>query len=108
MSEFFSSRSIKAVRKERHCESCGTKIMVGQPARYFATKQEGDMFCWHAHPECRDAEVAWNTHRESDVDDFLWLWQAKDGSYHDSEEARETSLEWLREHHPIAAGRILP
>ena len=60
MSEFFSSRSIKAVRKERHCESCGLKIAVGQPAEYFATKQEGDMFCWHAHPECCEAEKSWS------------------------------------------------
>lgn len=108
MSEFFSSRTIKAVRKERHCESCGGKIAVGQPAEYFATKQEGDMFCWHAHPECRAAEVAFNDHISSDVDDFLWLWQAKDVAYHDSDEAMEASLAWLREHHPIAAGRILP
>lgn len=108
MSEFFSSRSIKAVRKERHCESCGLKIAAGQPAEYFATKQEGDMFCWHAHPECGEAEKAVNDFMATDVDDFLWLWQVKDIAYHDSDEAREATLEWLRANHPIAAGRILP
>lgn len=108
MTEFFSSRAVKAVRKERHCESCGGKIAAGQPAQYFATKQEGHMFCWHAHPACRDAEVALNAHLDLVGEEFLWLWQAKDVAYHDSDEAMEAALAWLREHHPIAAGRILP
>lgn len=108
MSEILSSRTIKAVRKQHHCESCGTKISPGQPAEYFFTKQEGDLFCWYAHPECRAAEVAYNAHISADFEDFLWLWQAKDIDCHDSHKAMETSLAWLRENHPIAAGRILP
>lgn len=102
MAEFFTARDIKATRKNQTCESCGQVIAVGSPAIYSAAKEDGEFFAWHAHPECRAAEIAWNEKADQWGEDFCWLSQIREA------DDRDDWFAWLREHHPVAAARVLP
>ena len=98
---FFKSRTIKATRKEHLCESCQSTIPAGSPAYYGSMlTEDGDLFAWHAHSECRAAEVAWNCEADQFGEDFCWLWQI-----HEDDETKRW-LVWLAQHHPIACARL--
>lgn len=56
---FYSERPIKAVRKTRACDGCGTPLAVGQPALKCSGNHDG-FWSGTYHLECREAEIALN------------------------------------------------
>jgi hypothetical protein len=102
MAEFFRETQVKATRKSHLCSSCERSIDVGSPAVYMAMKQDGEFWAAHAHVECREAECAWNSLADQWDEDFSPLWMVREA------DDREEWFAWLREHHPIAAARVIP
>lgn len=99
---FTKSRNIKATRKDATCESCEQLLPVGSAAIYsVGLTDDRDFFAWHAHPECRAAELAWNSWADQWGDEFCWLYMIR------GVEDEEDHFAWLREHHPEAAKRVL-
>lgn len=87
---------VKAVRKAYHCDGCNRQITVGSPATRWAGLTEGDFGTAIYHPECREAEVAYN--REAG-------WQWGDDWYPLSEIEPE-DRPWLAAEYPLAAQRL--
>ena len=97
MSEFCKTRNIAATRKLHRCEGCGKAIEAGQHAFYFALKDDGQFYDGHYHPDCREAEEAFN-----DANDRRWdEWTALSCISGDREDA-----EWLIENRPLIAARL--
>jgi len=94
---FHSETKVKAVRKRHQCDGCSRLIEIGEPAIRWAGLTDGDFGTAIYHPECREAEVAYNR----DVLD--WLYSDDWYPLHDIE--RE-SWAWLVEAHPVAAARL--
>lgn len=81
---FISERSIKATRKRHHCVACDKWIEIGEAAVNWAGVTDGDFGSVHYHPDCREAEIAFNALRDSyydewdslrdiDHEDYRWL-----------------------------------
>lgn len=103
---FCKERQIKATRKDRTCESCEKPIPAGSPAFYGAgLTDDGDFYSWHAHPDCRAAEVAWNSWAGQWGDEFAWLWCIREAEVDDRSFGH---FDWLRDNFPAAAPRVLP
>lgn len=99
---FFRERRIKSTRVDRTCAHCNKPLPRGSAAiNCTGLTEDGELDSFYGHVECRNAEVAWNKARGTDGDEFDWLW-----AIHEDDEA-ERWIAWLREHHPIAAERLL-
>ncbi|TCM17250.1 hypothetical protein EDF56_106366 [Novosphingobium sp. PhB165] len=102
--EHLGDRLIRAVRKPHKCESCGVIIQPRQAATYASSVQDGSFYGWYSHPECREAEAAWNKLRGDwgkafgCSEDYCWLFEAMDGE--------PIEQAWLVASHPAAAGRL--
>lgn len=57
---FRSERAIKATRKRHLCSACDQWIEIGEPAINWAGTTDGDFSSVHYHPDCREAEIAYN------------------------------------------------
>jgi hypothetical protein len=93
---FLSERSIKAVRKAQHCESCGKEIAVGSSANYWTGKFEGEFYTCYFHLDCREAEIAFNRHVGAGWDEWISLHTIDD----------EDDWFWLQENYPAILARI--
>lgn len=72
--EFYSNGAIKATRKPHFCEGCEQPIEIGTSAKYYAGKFEGEFYDCYFHPDCREAQVAWNDLAGFDWDEHCHLW----------------------------------
>lgn len=72
--EFSSSKTVKATRKPHFCEGCEQPIDVRSPAKYYAGKFEGEFYDCYFHPDCREAQDAWNDLAGFDWDEQCHLW----------------------------------
>lgn len=97
MSEFNSTRSINAVRRERPCEQCGRKIHAGDPATYSSGKWEGEIYSHYSHVECHAAAHAYATKFDLWGEDYPWF-QHMEMEWEDKE--------WLLDNHPKVADRL--
>lgn len=70
---FGSETKVKAVRKQHSCEICDQPIFVGEPALRWAGKTDGDFYSVIYHPECREAEIAFNDHHGVSWDEWMSL-----------------------------------
>ncbi|MGJ7039172.1 hypothetical protein J2Y63_002427 [Shinella sp. BE166] len=98
MTDFWSSKSIKAVSKHHCCEQCGKRVEAGSRAEYTFGKYEGDVFGTYTHPECYAAANAYADLNGLYGEEYPWF-QHMDETEHDLGP-------WLREHHPIVADRL--
>ncbi len=94
---FQGETAVKAVRKQYVCDGCGKHIDIGQPAMRWAGMTDGDFSTAIYHPECREAEIAYN----NEVLGYAW----GDDWWPLSEIDRD-DWPWLTETHPIAAARV--
>lgn len=97
MSEFNSTRTVKAVRKVHECEQCGRNINVGDPATYSVGRWEGDIYSFYSHPECAAAAHAYATEFVLWGEDYPWF-QHMELEWEDKE--------WLLDNHPKVAERL--
>lgn len=58
--DFYQEGTISSVRKARPCGVCNITINAGEPATKFAGRIDGDFVAETFHPDCREAEVAFN------------------------------------------------
>jgi len=100
MDEFTRESSIKATKKPHRCLCCHQRIEAGSPANYFAQKYDGEFHSGHMHPDCRNAEVAWNGLMDTWGDDWSPLYTIKE-----SDDAKEYCA-WLAEKFPDVAARM--
>lgn len=94
---FASEHAIKAVRKRHRCDGCNRHIEVGSPATRWAGMTDGDFGTAIYHPECRDAEVAYNY-------DALGYQYGND--WWPLYDIEREDWPWLREAHPAVADRM--
>jgi hypothetical protein len=97
MSAYYSHRTIKATRKPHQCEGCGKIIEAGAPAFYWAGDCDGDFYSAHYHLDCREAEVVWNSIRDTWGDEYDSLC-----AIHEEPE----DVAWLVEEFPAVAARM--
>lgn len=72
-------RDVKKTRKPQTCQACERPIAKGRPATYFSGEAEGEFYNAYYHPDCRDAEQAWNAvNGTMGADDYLHLWDLFD------------------------------
>ncbi|MDF0490030.1 hypothetical protein PX554_17990 [Sphingomonas sp. H39-1-10] len=89
---FISEKPVKSVRKRHCCNACNKLIEVGEPAVNWCGVTDGQFDSSYYHPDCREAEVAYNrdcieTHWSDDWDRLC--------------EAEHDNLPWIKEHWPI-------
>lgn len=98
---FFREKSVKATRKDHHCECCQTQIPQGSAAIYMAgLTEDGDLWAGYAHVECRAAESDWNRERGTYGEEWDMLYMIRE------DDEADDWLAWLAENHPVAAQRI--
>ncbi len=93
MTYFSRQRDVKKTRKVHPCEACERPIAKGSKATYFAGTFEGDFYSAHYHPDCREAENAWNAAAGFSGDEHTVLWVMfeegdSDPHFFDTDEAR--------------------
>ena len=93
---FVNERTIKAVRKPHLCEACCKRLQVGEAAINWAGLTDGDFGSAYYHPECREAEIAYNHMIGSHYDEWTPLHDADRESY-----------PWIKANHPTAYRRML-
>lgn len=98
MSDFSSTRSVKATRKDNICEQCGRKIEAGSAAMYAFGNWDGYTYSHYTHMECHDASVAYA--KEFDLWGEEWPW------FRDMENSDFEHHGWLRENYPVVADRL--
>ena len=94
---FVNEKPIKATRKRHICGACNKWIEPGESAINWAGMVDGDFYSNHYHPECREAEVAYNALKD---------WRGGDDWYALHEAERE-DRPWLKAEHPLAYKRML-
>lgn len=94
---YYSHRNVKATRKQQTCEGCSHEIPVGWPALYWAGDCDGEFYACYYHEDCRLAEIAWNTSRDTWGDEYDCLSAI-------GEEPED--VVWLIENHPSVAARM--
>lgn len=95
---FIDERYIKATRKRHVCNACDKWIEVGEAAVHWVGVTDGDFGCAYYHPDCREAEVAYNRLRGYRFgDDWFRL----------CEDAEPEDYSWLKSEHPIPYKRML-
>lgn len=92
----FGERTVAAARKEHACVACGAAIDKGTSYVRWTGLNDGALDSVAYHPECREAEIAWNQHLGTFADDWQSLMLNRD---------RDDDL-WLSEKHPRAAERL--
>lgn len=97
---FNSEKIVKSVRKQHRCDGCGTLIKVGEPAWRWSGISDGDFGTCIYHPDCRTAEVAYNSRVGTNTYDE-WC-GVRDAFYEDEDGTRD----WLREHYAVVAARF--
>jgi hypothetical protein len=94
---FVTEKTVRAVRKARACEACGTVVNAGETAISWAGVVEGEFSASLFHPECRAAEIALNhLHDVRWGDDWMGLRFDMEPEDHP----------WLLADHPIVAARM--
>jgi hypothetical protein len=63
---FVTEKPVGAVRKRHLCSACDKWIEIGEPAVNWAGTTDGDFSSVHYHPDCREAEIAFNRHAQTD------------------------------------------
>jgi hypothetical protein len=94
MSEFYSEQIVK-VRKPRPCAGCSQRIEKGERALTYSGKFEGDFGSFTLHPDCREAELAWNKMAGTYADEFIALGELEADEW-----------EWLLAEFPNVAARM--
>ena len=93
---FYSEQPIKAIRKARACDGCGSALIVGEPALKCSGNHDG-FWSGAYHHECREAECALNKlHDIWGGDD--WMSLCSDMEWDD--------YPWLIAEHPVVAERM--
>ena len=100
MSDFHSTRQIKAGRKVFPCESCGQQIQIGEPRSYSFGLWEGETFDHHQHIECLVAE--------RDLADTFGCWGDEWPWLNDIDDGDDGPEMWpiVRDRHPIVWERV--
>lgn len=93
MAEFYSEKIVK-VRKPRQCGGCCQMIEKDEQALTYSGKFDGEFGSFTLHPDCREAELAWNKMTGTYYDEFVGL------SDLDADE-----WEWLLAEFPNVAAR---
>lgn len=96
MTDFHTTRTIKALRKARQCDQCLKKIAIGEPAVMIVGKWEGDFYAGHQHPECHTAALAYAKQFDLWGDDWPW--------FHDMD--MSDAGDWMKEHAPVVYERL--
>ena len=94
MTDFYSEKLVK-VRKSRRCDGCGSMLNKGDEALVYSGKFDGDFGSFSLHPDCREAELAWNKMADTYPCEFTGLHNL---------EADEWP--WLLETYPTVAARM--
>lgn len=89
---FISERPIKATRKRHLCSACDKWIEIGEPAINWAGTTDGEFSSVLYHPDCREAEIAYNR----DCLDSHWSdnWERLCDAEHDNRP-------WIKETWPV-------
>lgn len=95
MTDFQTTKPVKAIRKPAFCEHCNTMIDVGSPAIKTSGSYEGDFYSVYCHPECEAAGTAYATMTGYWGEEFQRLHEL------DSED-----WPWIIEEHPAVAIRM--
>lgn len=98
MSDFQSSREIKATRKRHVCEQCNRWIEAGSPSHYSFGIYEGEAYSLHTHVECQAAARAYAELNDAWGEEWPWFQHMGDDEY--------DHHAWLLEHHPLVAERL--
>jgi len=93
---FIREYPVKAVRKRHRCEACRKHIEIGQPATRWAGMTDGQFGNVIYHPDCREAEVAFNSTKD---------WRYGD-EWYPLYELESDDHEWLRAEFPVVAVRM--
>ena len=94
---FASETPVKAVRKRKACDGCGRHIEIGEPAIRWAGLTDGDFGTAIYHPDCREAELAYN----NDLLECQW-----GDDWYPIHEIDRDDWPWLIEAHPTVAARM--
>lgn len=94
MSEFYSEKIVK-VRKPRRCDGCGTMLNKGDEALTYSGKFDGDFGSFSLHPDCREAELAWNAMADTYLGEFIGL-----------SDLEADEWPWLLKTYPTVAARM--
>lgn len=94
MAEFYSEKIVK-VRKARQCAGCCQMVAAGEQALTYSGKFNGDFGSFTLHPECREAELAWNKMTGAYADEFVGLCDLESDEW-----------EWLLDEYPVVAARM--
>lgn len=57
---FVTEKPVKAVRKRHLCSGCDKWIEIGETAVNWCGTSDGDFNSAYYHPDCREAEIAFN------------------------------------------------
>lgn len=95
---FIREYPIKAVRKAHRCEACRKPIEIGQPATRWSGMTDGEFNSVIYHPDCREAEVAFNATKD---------WRYGD-EWYPLYEIEPDDHDWLLTDFPTVAARMLP
>lgn len=92
-----SQNSIASTRKDYTCDGCGGELPKGSSAvRWTGLSEDRDLFSLVFHPECREAEIAWNHHLGTFADE----WQSLLYKREPDDDA------WLLANYPMVAARL--
>lgn len=92
---FTNEYAVKAVRKRYRCDICPVHIEAGEPAVRWAGMSDGEFYSSVFHPDCREAEVAYNELCGPNWDEWYRLDEMEDDSH-----------EWLIAEYPAVAERF--
>jgi hypothetical protein len=71
---FLSEKPVKGVRKRHICQACDKFIEIGEAATNWCGINDGQFDSIYYHPDCREAEVAFNRlHEWGWMDDWMAL-----------------------------------
>jgi hypothetical protein len=98
MTDFHSSRTIKATRRNHSCDQCGKTIFQGCPAEYGSGKYDGNIYSVYTHVECHAAAVEYAKINGLYGEDWPWFQHMEDSEHEHHA--------WLLEKHPIVADRL--
>lgn len=94
---FHNTRKINKTRKPHRCGMCGTIIEKGSEATYSAGNCQGDFYTHHEHVECHVAGLGYAAMTKQWGEDYIFF----------QHECRsDLDQVWLKNHHPIVAGRL--